>query len=119
MGIHNITVHSGNLVDGIQCTYKLLSGSTYRENLIGGIGGNPSYINFGSGDILSTAGWYVNHLDLYINRSGTYSERLGTYGSASSKSFNIVGAILGFYGYAEQDNRAPQPYCSSIGVYTL
>ncbi len=124
VGIHNITVHSGNLIDGIQCTYKLLGGSTYRGNLIGGIGGNPSYINFGSGDILyqmrlSTTGWYVNHLDLYINRSGTYSERLGTYGSASSKSFNIVGAILGFYGYAEQDNRAPQPYCSSIGVYTL
>ncbi len=124
VGIHNITVYAGSLIDAIQCTYKLLGGSTYRGNLIGGYGGSLTNINFGEGDMLyqmrlSTDGAYLNHLELYVNRSATYSEKLGGYGTPKSRSFNIVGAILGFYGYAEQDRNAPQPWCSSIGVYTL
>ncbi len=108
----------------IQCTYKLLGGSTYRGHLIGGYGGSLTNISFGEGDMLyqmrlSTDGAYLNHLELYVNRSATYSEKLGRYGTPKSRSFNIVGAILGFYGYAEQDRNAPQPWCSSIGVYTL
>ena len=124
VGIHNITVYAGCVIDAIQCTYKLLGRSTYRGNLIGGIGGAPSYIHFGEGDVLyqmrlSTAGEFLDHLDLYVNRSATYSERFGTYGIPANRSFNIVGAILGFYGYASHQQYAPQPWCSSIGVYTL
>ncbi len=78
-------MHSGYVVDGIQCTYKLLGGSTYRGNLIGTIGGHPSYIHFGEGDVLyqmrlSAIGAHLNHLELYVNRSATYSEKFGEYG---------------------------------------
>ncbi len=124
MGIHNITVYAGELIDGIQCTYKLLGGSTYQGNLIGGYGGSLINISFGEGDMLykmrlSTEGTFLNYLELHVNRSATYSEKFGEYGNQKSRSFNIVGAILGFYGYAEQGQQALQPWCSSIGVYTL
>ncbi len=124
VGIHNITVYAGELIDAIQCTYKLLGGSTYQGNLIGGYGGSLINISFGEGDMLykmrlSTEGTFLNYLELYVNRSAAYSEKLGGYGTPKSRSFNIIGAILGFYGYAEQDGYAPQPWCSSIGVYTL
>lgn len=131
VGIANINIQSGSLVDGIRFTYRLLGGSTFTANFIGSeheVGGN-SFLHLDEGDVLSrliirTYGIYLDQLIIYTNQSQTDSVMSGPYGFGGGyTTFEISGVILGLYGYGQnyRINNPPSvfPVCSSIGVYTL
>lgn len=125
VGIQNITVRYGAVIDSIQSTYSLLGGSTYNGKVIGGNSGGIAIIQLEEGDtinriIAKTSGIYVDNLDLFVHRSSSMSsQRFGTYGSDNgTATFEFSGVILGFYGYAIPHDEFGL-LCSRIGVYTL
>lgn len=131
VGIENITIQSGSLIDGIRCTYRLLGGSTFTGSFIGNnAGGGKSVINLDEREILSrlilkTYGTYLDRLEVYVNQTQTNSVIAGPlrYGLGGFTTFEISGVILGIYGYGQNYRQfsppSLAPVCSSIGVYTL
>ena len=123
IGIKNITIYHGTLIDSIQCDYILLGGSILEGNRVGGNGGHRSTVTLENDEVLyrlvaKTSGTYVDQLILYTTQQN-YSTMHGPYGTGGGNLSEFSGAILGIYGFLEYFHKIGDDVVSSIGVYTL
>ena len=124
VGIKNITIYHGGLVDSIQCTYILYGGSIYEGEQHGGPGGIPTTVTLEENEVLYRLmartfnnGRYLEELTLYSTRQQN-SRMHGPFGvGISGNLYEFSGNILGFYGYLE--DFALGNAVTSIGVYTV
>ena len=124
VGIKNITIYHGGIVDSIQCTYILYSGSTFEGEQHGGPGGHPTTVTLEENEVLYrlmartfNSGRYLEELTFYSTRQQN-SRMHGPFGvGISGNLYEFSGNILGFYGYLEDYARGNA--VTSIGVYTV
>ena len=125
VGIKNITIYHGALVDSIQCTYIRYGGSIFEGEQHGGSGGGPTTVIPEENEVLhrliarTNDGTYLRQLTLYSIRQQN-STMYGPFGEGiSGHLFEFSRNILGFYGYLEDFSRPPNTAVSSIAVYTV
>ena len=123
VGIKNIMINYGSLIDSIQCTYILLGGGLLLGQLHGGVGGTNTTVMFKEMEMLQqvTAGSYYAYLGQLTLHTSFWGEitRHGQYGERQQASFNFYGIILGFHGYEEYYSAIQRRVISRIGVYTV
>ena len=124
VGIKNITIYHGALVDSFQCTYILYGGSIFEGEQHGGPGGGLTTVTLEENEILHrlmartfNSGRYLEELTFYSTRQQN-SRMHGPFGvGISGNLYEFSGNILGFYGYLEDYARGNA--VTSIGVYTV
>ena len=120
VGIKNITITHGYLVNSIQCTYILYGGSIFEGEQHGSPDGHLTTVTLEENDVLyelraRTFGTHLNQLTLYSIQNSTI---YGPFGEESyAHLYEFSGNILGFYGYLE--NYYFLRAVASIGVYTV
>ena len=122
VGIKNIAIYHGRLVDSIQCTYILYGGSIFEGEQHGGPGGDRTTVTLAENEVLyrlmaRTFSRYLVELTLFSTRQQN-SRMHGPFGEGiSGNLYEFSGNILGFYGYLEAF--ATDTAVLSIGVYTV
>ena len=121
VGIKNITIYHGMLVDSIQCTYIRYGGSIFEGEQHGGPGGGRrSTVTLAENEVLYrlmartfSNSFYLEELTLFSTRQQN-SRMHGPFGEGiSGNLYEFSGNILGFYGYLDDY------VVSRIGVYTV
>ena len=123
VGIKNITIHHGDLVDGIQATYILLGGGLYEGSNIGGRGGGSTTVTLNDNEEIyqmnaTSFDLYLGQLTIHSRLQGTLKTH-GPYGIDVETSHEVSGVILGFYGYASFHPGVSGDVVCSIGIYTV
>jgi Jacalin-like lectin domain len=115
LGIQDITIRHGSVIDSIQTTYRLENGDALVTDRNGGTGGTATTIVFAADEkIIGVSGRYdnnyVNQLTIKTRNAAGGEKTYGPYGSNSGTSFNITSNVTGFFGRSDD-------FLNAIGFY--